>query len=314
MSKILIKKKDVALKILHAHKIVGNIEWTGIILYKPEKPLVLNEPNIINVNDIFITHIGNSAYFNYITDDTIKVSINSPYIMDNMYGLIHTHHSMGASFSPTDMEELTKEHNLNIYLSLVVDYRGTYVAKLAILIDEYNVSYKDEFGNLITTKINKRYSFVEDLKVIIEGEDANFTEHLTTLLKNRPETVRTYNDTFEDFHKTFPSVAKSIPANTKKDNKFSTISDAALATILNGNAEEFNLYLVVSKISELLRNKEIEEGELFMHLDQLDIYIKDYNKDHMTNIIYKDYVNTLLAKISHIKTIGAQTIVKHLKK
>ena len=47
-------------------------------------------------------------------------------------GLIHTHHSMSCFFSHTDTTELTTNASkYNFYLSLIVNFDGKYVCKIA---------------------------------------------------------------------------------------------------------------------------------------------------------------------------------------
>jgi len=159
----LIITEDVKKKIDQMHDRVGNTEWCGFIFYeKVEGSISDPETYVAKTTDIYMMDIGSHSYTeseNH-TDDVIKMVDRVPAYMENRYGLIHTHHSMNAFFSSTDMQELHDNvHLYSYYLSLIVNFDGNWCAKIAKLIDvngsSYTISEEDEEDVLIEIPAKK---------------------------------------------------------------------------------------------------------------------------------------------------------------
>ena len=186
---ILIPNKIIS-KITLAHKLISNVEWNGVILYRTvdNVPIDITKPNHFIVEDLVIVNIGTSGAFDYVADESMNLVNSSPYILDCLQGLVHTHHNMGAFFSGTDMDEIAKSVDMNVYLSLVVDFKGAYVAKL-LLVGEQNIKHVNELANTVIYSVGKG-GLVQDLTVIFEDQEAN-TAQLSSVItkwKERPVT------------------------------------------------------------------------------------------------------------------------------
>jgi len=166
----LIITKEMQNMIDALHKSVGSTEWSGILFYK------ITNGNIKNLKDLEFTadfvypmNIGSSAYteFDYSSELVDAYDIYEP-AMERSTGLIHSHHSMGAFFSPTDTDELKSNcGNFNFYISLIVNFDGKYCAKIALPSksnSKTKVSYLDESGKSIYS------SFSRTEEAIIIGE------------------------------------------------------------------------------------------------------------------------------------------------
>lgn len=220
---ILIPNKIIS-KITLAHRLIANVEWNGIILYRTvdNVPIDITKPNHFIVEDLVIVNIGTSGAFDYVADESMSLVNSSPYILDCLQGLVHTHHNMGAFFSGTDMDEIAKSVDMNVYLSLVVDFKGTYVAKL-LLVGEQNLKHTTELANTVTYAVGKG-GLIQDLTVIFEDQEANTAQLSSVITKWKTRPVVPYTQPFkgkdslylpqhgfyfeEDFHLNTPTTNK----------------------------------------------------------------------------------------------------------
>lgn len=149
----LIIPNEVIAQVNYLHGKIGSTEWSGLLLYdvisgSPAKP----KDFVLEVKHIFLMDIGTSAYTEYNTDgDIVEIYDNIEEAMNWKTGQIHTHHTMQAFFSGTDMEELNDNVDKhNYYLSLIVNFSANYAAKVAFLSDIHTSSklnYMDDSGN-----------------------------------------------------------------------------------------------------------------------------------------------------------------------
>jgi len=175
----LIITEDVKKKIDQMHDRVGNTEWCGFIFYeKVEGSISDPETYVAKTTDIYMMDIGSHSYTesDNHTDDVIKMVNRVPAYMENRYGLIHTHHSMKAFFSGTDMQELHDNvHLYSYYLSLIVNFDGNWCAKIAKLIDvngsSYTITEEDEEDVLVEIPA-KKVMITFDLDIEFEQPEA----------------------------------------------------------------------------------------------------------------------------------------------
>ena len=180
----LIIKEELMNQIDYLHSKVGDIEWSGVLLYKIIAGSI-NAPATLQIEayDMYLMDIGTSAYTEYDLEyeDTKVIHelfpISNPFTtVDNpeemwRKGMIHTHHSMDTFFSSTDMDELhdnTPKHD--IYLSLIVNKEGVYSAKTAFLVEtsgEYKVVGREE----ILSSNDKEYLCMIDMDIVKDVEN-----------------------------------------------------------------------------------------------------------------------------------------------
>lgn len=161
--RILIIPQSVQNKIDRAIFNLPSTEWSGVLFYTMEGKF---ESVKITVRDFVILDIGQSAHT--LIDYKPSMVELSGYIADNeledcLMGLIHSHHKMGAFFSAEDEGTIKKEGEAREhFLSLVVDSRHTYVAKITRRI-EYLGSLQGKYrsrGKEITSG-NKKFTYTE---------------------------------------------------------------------------------------------------------------------------------------------------------
>lgn len=152
----LIISKEVQSQIMYLHNKVENIEWCGILFYSIVSGTITDPDNLIlKAEKIFLGDIGVGTYTEMSTDETIidfydkyPEALTVPW----KQGYTHTHHSMDTFFSGTDMQELhDNAGSHNYYLSLIVNHKSKFCAKIAIVaeaeIPETRSSYKFKGNN-----------------------------------------------------------------------------------------------------------------------------------------------------------------------
>ena len=107
--------------------------------------------------------------------DVIDMVDRIPAYMKNRYGLIHTHHTMDTFFSGTDVQELhDNAANYSYYLSLIVNFKEEYTAKIAKLVQVtgamFDIDEEDEESVKMEFPVED-ILMTFDLDVIIEGID-----------------------------------------------------------------------------------------------------------------------------------------------
>lgn len=133
----------LAAMITELHEVGGSNEWSGILVYRVLNGDINNPERFHAVAEgFFPMDMGSGAYTEYEPDESIiDIYTHFPRLdpeknvrQDWRLGQIHTHHNMGAFFSGTDDGELKDNAGkYPYYLSLIVDTKGTYKAKVAIL-------------------------------------------------------------------------------------------------------------------------------------------------------------------------------------
>lgn len=193
------------------HSEVGNIEWCGVITYKKEAGHISDpESTIFRAVDIYPMDIGSHSYTEFDSDDPKEICDmydRMPSYMDHRYGLIHTHHTMNTFFSGTDMQELHDNvaNYSPYYLSLIVNIKGDYTAKIAYLqkLNSRDIEIVDEDGSIGTIKTQEReLMFTFDLDVEIEGHEVKHPMILERLNEIRDKKKAATATKQYGFHKT----------------------------------------------------------------------------------------------------------------
>lgn len=91
-----------------------------------------NNDLVITCQDIFPMDLGTAGWTEFkMSEDVTAYMADNIELFDCETGLIHSHHSLGAFFSSQDNIMLQQEGNdTNCFVSLVVDTKGTYVARI----------------------------------------------------------------------------------------------------------------------------------------------------------------------------------------
>ena len=161
----LIVPAKVEEKIRYLQRRYPSTEWSGV-LFTTHSGSFENGDLVITCHDIYPMDLGTSTFTQYNMDETV-----ASYIADNIelfdcdLQLVHSHHSMQAWFSGTDINTLREEGNeRNCFVSLIVNNEGTYCAA---------VTRKIQSKAEVTTKpLGTSYQFFGEGTVITEEDSS----------------------------------------------------------------------------------------------------------------------------------------------
>lgn len=212
MKPLVIIPQTVVDKIQQLHKTAPlNTEWSGVLIFTDNSNLSIknsvknnsvNIPTEIYVEDIVPMNIGSSAYTSFnMASPQMNEYIFKNFDRNFKTGLIHTHHSMKAYFSSTDLEELDdNSKSYEYYLSLIVNYRLDMVAKIGLNkkenIKKTYETYTIKNGKILkfvdTKDVVKNSSFNIDCNIVIESSELDeiFKTGLKEIVKVKEDKIK----------------------------------------------------------------------------------------------------------------------------
>lgn len=127
----LVVPEKVEEKIRYLIRKFPQTEWSGVLFYKHQGTFE-DKDLVIICEDIFPMDLGTSGWTEFkMNEDVTAYMAENIELFDCDMGLVHSHHMMGAFFSGQDNLMLQQEGNdTNCFVSLVVDTRGQYVARI----------------------------------------------------------------------------------------------------------------------------------------------------------------------------------------
>ena len=175
----LIIRENVKKKIDILHRAFGNLEWCGVVFYnKLEGSISDPSTYVAEVVDIYPMDKGSHSYTETVNtgDEIEKMSERVDSYWTSRTGYVHSHHNMRAYFSGEDLDELhtnveNYSKNGSYYLSLIVNFKEEYVAKIVKLVQvpETNIVIEEEDTEAGSIKtISKQMMFMMDLDIEIE--------------------------------------------------------------------------------------------------------------------------------------------------
>ena len=132
----LIIDKELQAQIAYLHNKHEGVEWCGMLFYEVEEGDMRDISKMkIRAKRIYLIDVGSAGYTSGDLDEKLLDFYDQyPETMDMRMGFIHTHHGMSAFFSGTDMQELhDNTDKYNFYLSLIVNHKTQYCAKIATI-------------------------------------------------------------------------------------------------------------------------------------------------------------------------------------
>lgn len=133
----LIISKELQSQIMFLHNKVGDIEWSGVLFHSVVSGNINDPENLIlKAEKVFVQDIGSGTYTEFEVNEKILDFYDAyPQALTENWrpSLIHTHHSMATFFSGEDTSELhNNADKYNYYLSLIVNHKSQFCAKIAI--------------------------------------------------------------------------------------------------------------------------------------------------------------------------------------
>ena len=195
------------------HSFAGSTEWSGILLYTIDKGDIFDPAKLqITAKGMFPMDIGSPGYTEYEFDEyTLDMYDFYPDALKEEWrlGHIHTHHNMQAYFSGTDLQELRDNIDNHVYyLSLIVNFKGEYCAKICVkgsrTVKENSVlEYKGLLSDESTIQRHKQereedivYAVDMDIKISESTSGPSFIDELIKL-KDRQKVQKTsYTNTY----------------------------------------------------------------------------------------------------------------------
>lgn len=179
----LIVPQNVEEKIRYLIRKFPSTEWSGVLFFSHEGSFENNDL-VITCADFYPMDLGTSGWTEFqMSEEVAAYMAQNIELFDCDTGLIHSHHALGAFFSGQDNLMLQQEGNdTNCFVSLVVDTKGTYVARITrkiqskseVIVKPLGTSY-EFFGNgsktisndstELTKIVDKEYIEYFDLQV-----------------------------------------------------------------------------------------------------------------------------------------------------
>lgn len=210
----LLLTKDLIDQIDYLHDQVGRIEWCGILFYRHlEGDISKPSSLVLQAEQLYPMDIGSEAYTEADIDMEAIIEMDEviPDVRNLKKGLIHTHHTMSAFFSGTDMSELhdsTPFHNY--YLSLIVNFKGEYVARVAYIAKKKTtVEYKNVKDELQVSSSESEVLAMIDMEIEWEVPEVSvpdfFRARHEKLKQEKAKKVQSYRTTYTPGLITYPS-------------------------------------------------------------------------------------------------------------
>ena len=177
------------------HRQYGNKEWSGLLFYRHTGGSFTSMKDLKFVADSFyLMDVGSGTLTEHKYDEeaVVKAFDVVPGALEALMGNIHTHHSMGAFHSGTDMGDLEKNaKTYGFYISLVVDTKDTYKCKVAIPAQPSVLTMIDASGK--ERKIKNTLEpvvLIGDLDVLMPTVKVNIPEWATDRIKELEEAAK----------------------------------------------------------------------------------------------------------------------------
>lgn len=132
----LVISAELASQILFNHLSNPTVEWSGFLFYQVEEGSLEDIAKLkLKAVRMYLHDIGTAGYtsFEMTPEKVVDMATSVPEYEDSKMGIIHTHHNMSCFFSGTDQDELQENAEAHIYyLSLIVNHKGPWCARIAI--------------------------------------------------------------------------------------------------------------------------------------------------------------------------------------
>jgi hypothetical protein len=297
----LIVTKELKKIIDSLHSSIGDKEWSGILFYKLTKGnLNLLQDLVFTAEFFYPMNIGEGASTSYdlnsdpsLGEDVVKAFDIYEGALECSTGYMHTHHSIGAFFSGTDFDEIKQNSKLyNYYISLVVDFRETYKAKIAIP-TKTEVVTKSWFKNMLGAIVNidrkkeEEILLIGELDVIIDNvvETPSWITDRVKALKEKKAKVNTIvfdrNSDFDytDYFKKYNGNKHSQYVKPVTTTKVEIQPIDFLRALVNLSTEAtFSVSRAIDELSKL-KEDEVSEFEAALEGNIEIIHDKLYGSD-----------------------------------
>jgi hypothetical protein len=273
------------------------VEWSGVLYHTSEGDLQNPEQFTCKAEYILLLDKGTSGYteYDFSSPSFTEALMEKPELMEWSMSHIHSHNNMAVFFSGTDNEELTDNApNYNYYLSLIVNNKNEYCARIAFIgeIEGRTIKFKDRYGvEQMISSPNKQVTFYYEMEIFAEKSnliDDFFIKQYEKVIEVKPiETFSRYGNFFskEDFDYN-ASYSKNKQSHYKQGNLFSEKNKERSENQLTWDSQAVNF---IKRLIDV--NYEIKDISLYFIYNQdysspLHNYLDDLipkNKGHFKN-------------------------------
>jgi proteasome lid subunit RPN8/RPN11 len=310
----IIVSQNLLNQVAYLHKVVGGVEWSGVLVYKTIEGSIEDYKNfVVEAVEVIPMDVGTSGYTEYeieSADEYVFKNLLERVMLDDKLkiGHIHTHHNMDCFFSGTDMSELHENApNHNYYLSLIVNFQDytSWKAKIAQI-------------KTVKTKGSAVYSYKGTNGLVKEKVSINTEKEILSMINLDVKTEVTLEDDFisrvnqlkieqDEFIKSRPVVGttnwtgygKRTHNNHAQPTLFDTLGESFNPT------ERLNIDVSSKNIAEFAWKLISQSNEPLGTLDNtLNILDKTFISSPGTSDLYVDGLieNFDLLFIDHFKT------------
>lgn len=164
-------------------------EWSGNLLYQAEGSIE-NKDLKIFAKYLILKNIGSKAFTSFDEDLIEILQVQSEKNLTNCKtGLIHSHNTMDTFFSSTDIGTLKEKADNGTFLSLIVNNRGSYNAKISVKC-QINKEIKAKiFGEKRTFKSDDEDVLVLDCEIKNNFDDKLIISRLNELKQTEDNSI-----------------------------------------------------------------------------------------------------------------------------
>jgi hypothetical protein len=286
------------------HQLVGNTEWSGTLFIKLESGDLKTLKNLVFKADfIYPMDIGSHSLtsIDYNAEIMKAYDINEDLIEYTPH-LVHSHHNMSSFFSSVDSDELIKNSELyNHYISLIVNFKGDYCAKIAFptkieSIAEYELLDEDAKPFKMSSKSSEDGVLVGKLEIVKPEKNSWINERYNELKANNlakkviPKTVgTTYNYDLFEKSRNGAAITNGNSTDVLKVKQwflylaFNPSTNFSQYESLNFKYVPMTTILLESMVSNILR---LNENQFELYLENL--YTTDF--DGLLDVIAEDFL------------------------
>jgi hypothetical protein len=213
------------------HREIGPIEWSGILLFEHNGSI--EEGLDLKAKGLYPMNIGHATYTEFSSGkkmQDIEKLHETWEDEDWRCALVHTHHSMPAFASTTDIKEIEDNANLHeYYVSLIVNFSGQFVCKIGIYSEEVQTVERYRIHPMSGTKefagtSKREYKKVEIVDCEIIYEDNKVLSKVIKELKDskKASEVKTFATTSNKYGDSFKYGSKDWNWDQWKNNNQQT--------------------------------------------------------------------------------------------
>jgi len=304
---MLILEEKLLSKITYLCTQVSTKEWSGPLFFKIEGDVFDEKSDIVvRAKEMLLMSIDTVATteFDYTSNDDTRIVdlyTENPELMDYRLGNIHSHNSMNAFFSGTDMTELKDGAKVtDLFLMLVVNNKPyiDWVAKIGISAKvekdiDSTFTFYSGLKKTKKTKVSEIAFFNYDLDVVIENQNTTMFEEMDAQIadveERKAKKVNTFSNNFnEGNHGDWRNFNDGYPNTNKLPVQKTIWGSKAIGKVLE-----------YKEVVEILDLTEFSQKESISVIINNSIkYIESTTKEYFVNADLEDLMETYMAEIS----------------